>query len=74
MRAFLNGLIALGLFAFANLSSAQAPATLYYQTYLNLDGNPATGCAVTVPDITNTPQTLLGVDVSLVVTVTNGIL
>ncbi|MDR0249770.1 MAG: hypothetical protein LBI35_00390, partial [Burkholderiales bacterium] len=41
---------------------------------LNLDGNPATGCAVTVPDITNTPQTLNGVDVSLVVTVTNGIL
>ncbi|MDR0251297.1 MAG: putative Ig domain-containing protein, partial [Burkholderiales bacterium] len=63
-----------GLSVFTSPSSAQAPSTFYYQTYLNLDGNPAIGCTVSVPDITNTPQTLLGVDVSLVVTVTNGIL
>jgi hypothetical protein len=66
MRVFLKGLIAFGLFFFANLSLAQAPSTLYYQTYLNLDGNPATGCTVSVPDHTNTLQTLEGVDVSLI--------
>ncbi|MCL2297543.1 MAG: hypothetical protein FWC38_06910 [Proteobacteria bacterium] len=64
----------IGLFTFASFSFAQAPSTLYYQTYLNLDGNPATGCTVTVPDNAGANQTLSGVDVSVVVTVTNGAL
>ncbi|MDR2711040.1 MAG: hypothetical protein LBB65_06930, partial [Burkholderiales bacterium] len=78
MRALSKRLIAFGFFGlafFANLAFAQAPSTLYYQTYLNLDGNTATGCTVTVPDFPlGNPQTLLGVDVSVVVTVSNGVL
>ncbi|MDR0247129.1 MAG: hypothetical protein LBI16_01860, partial [Burkholderiales bacterium] len=77
MRALLKGLIAFGLFglsAFTSLSSAQTPSTFYYQTYLNLDGNPATGCIVYVPDNLSISRVLFGVDASLVVTVTNGTL
>ncbi|MDR0771295.1 MAG: hypothetical protein LBE75_08930, partial [Burkholderiales bacterium] len=78
MRALSKGLIAsliLGLLFFASLSAAQAPSTLYYQTYLNLDGNTATGCTVAVPDYPlGNPQYLHGVEVSLIVTVINGVL
>ncbi|MCL2310259.1 MAG: hypothetical protein FWC42_08325 [Proteobacteria bacterium] len=62
-----------GLFALVGLAQAQA-ATFYYQTYLDLDGNPVTGCTVTVPDNLGVNQTLNGVDVSLLLTVTNGAL
>ncbi|MDR0769889.1 MAG: hypothetical protein LBE75_01625 [Burkholderiales bacterium] len=77
MRSLLKGFTAFGIFgllAFANLSAAQTP-TFYYQTYLNLDGNTATGCTVEVPDHPlGNPQYLHGVEVSLIVTVTNGVL
>jgi hypothetical protein len=71
---FLTGLVTFGFSVFASLSAAQTPTTFYYQTYLNLDGNAATGCTVIVPDTTNTPQTLSGVEVTLLLTVTNGAL
>ncbi|MDR0771121.1 MAG: hypothetical protein LBE75_07980 [Burkholderiales bacterium] len=75
MRTSIKGVVAFAIFgmlASANLSLAQAPSTFYYQTYLNLNGNTASGCTVTVPDNSGIHRTFSGADVSVVATVTNG--
>jgi len=74
MRVWFKKLVAFavfGLFALTGCVSAQA-ATFYYQTYLDRDGDAATGCTAVVLDNAGATQTFIGVDVSLLATVTGG--